>query len=46
MEIQIKSQQVLKDIAGDFPDGLLRNTCKYCIAQLLEKRRSNSSRAI
>ena len=36
MEVQIKAQEVFKDVASYSSNRFLRNTCKYSIAELLK----------
>lgn len=46
MEVEVKSQEMFKDIACHFPNGFLRNTGKHCVAKFLEQRRSYSGCAV
>jgi hypothetical protein len=46
VEVEIKSEQVVKHIPGNLANCLLRNTGKDCITQFLEESGSDTGGAI
>lgn len=46
MKVQVQTQQVVKDVAGNLPDRRLRNSRKDGVPQLLKKRGTNPREAV
>lgn len=46
VEVEVESEQVLKDVARNFADGFLGHTRKDCVPEFLEERGSDSGGAV